>query len=109
MVENPFEGGFDFFVQHGGSDLAAKNMFYGFPNQGSFRPAQEIVEPAQDPDIASGDREGQIAEQEAVQFHLHKFAQAQRDFRNPKSCEKHNQTPQRKLSKSFKILTLEQN
>ena len=84
-------------------------MFYGISNQGSFRPAQEIVELAQDPDIASGDREGQIAEQEAVQFRLHKFAQAQRDFRKPKSCEKHNRTPQRKLSKSFKILTLGKN
>jgi hypothetical protein len=55
MVEDPFEGGFDFFVQDGGRDLSAKNMFYGISNQGFFSPAQEIVEPAQNRNIASGD------------------------------------------------------
>jgi hypothetical protein len=46
MVEDPFEGGFDFFVQDGGRDLSAENMLYGFQNQGFFGPAQHIVEPA---------------------------------------------------------------
>jgi hypothetical protein len=55
MVEDPLEGGFDFFVQDGGRDPSAKNMFYGIPNQSFFSPAQEIVEPAQEYDIASGD------------------------------------------------------
>ncbi|MDP2046079.1 MAG: hypothetical protein Q8L00_07705, partial [Deltaproteobacteria bacterium] len=54
MVENPFEGGFDLFVQDGDRGLSAKNMFYGFPDQGLFTPAQEIVEPAQECNIASG-------------------------------------------------------
>jgi len=49
---------------------------------------------------------GQKAEQEAVKSHLQELAQAQGDFRKPKSCEKHSSAPLRKLSKSFKILTL---
>jgi hypothetical protein len=43
VVEDPFEGGFDLLVQDGCRGLSAKDMFYGFPDQGLFTPAQEIV------------------------------------------------------------------
>jgi hypothetical protein len=84
-------------------------MFYGFPNKGFVTPVQEIVKPAQNHNIAAGDRKGQKAEQEAIKSHLEELAQAQRDFGKPESHGKHGVTPLRKLSKSFKIITLGQN
>jgi hypothetical protein len=55
MVEDPVEGGFDFLFQDGGRDLSPKNMFDGFPNKDFVSPVQEIVEPAQEHNIGSGD------------------------------------------------------
>jgi len=55
MVEDPSKGSLDFLFQNGGRDLSPENMLYSFPDKGFVSPVQEIVELAQNHNIASGD------------------------------------------------------
>jgi hypothetical protein len=76
MIEDTPEGLVDFPLEFSGSYLAVENPDNGFPDQGSLWPIQQIINPAQTPDVEPGDGERQEPEEQVVQFHLEELAQA---------------------------------
>ncbi len=70
-----------------------KNLDHGFPDQGLLLPIHQIINPAQNRDVAPGKGERQEPEEPVVQVRLEELAQAEPGFPERRKLRKPAPSP----------------